>query len=87
MLNRVLTVRDTAGKPIEGKISIAEHETVWQFIPAEPWNRATYAIEVATNLEDLCGNSIARAFETKMQVDDATAPAAAPLIAIEFAVD
>ena len=87
MLNRVLTVRDTAGKPIAGKISIAEHETVWQFIPDEPWKRLTYAIDVATNLEDLCGNSIARAFETKMQVDDATAPATAPLIAIEFAVD
>lgn len=85
MLNRVLQVRDPAGNAIEGTTSVAEQETLWSFEPAEPWKRSDYAIEVATHLEDLVGNSIARPFESKMQVaSDETL--VAPLIAIEFTV-
>ena len=87
MLNRVLQVRSAAGAIIEGSINVAEHETVWSFEPAKPWQRSDYAIEVATNLEDLCGNSIARPFETKMQIEDSPEIAPAPLVAIEFSVE
>jgi hypothetical protein len=86
MLNRVLQVRDPAGEVIAGKVSVTEHETLWSFEPTVAWKRSEYAIEVATNLEDLTGNSIARPFETKMQVEGEEAPAA-PLIVIEFAVE
>jgi hypothetical protein len=86
MLNRVLQVRDPAGEVIAGKVSVTEHETIWSFEPTVAWKRSEYAIEVATNLEDLTGNSIARPFETKMQVEGEEA-SAAPLIAIEFAVE
>ncbi len=87
MLNRVLLVRDPAGELIEGKVIIDEQETVWSFAPNKPWKRSDYAIEVATNLEDLVGNSIARPFETKMQLESSDATAAAPLVAIEFTVE
>ena len=84
MLNRVLQVRDPAGKGIDGKATVAEHETVWSFEPTQPWKRSDYAIEIATNLEDLTGNSIARPFETKQQADEALV---APLVAIEFSIE
>lgn len=87
MLNRVFLIRNAAGELLEGRTDISEHETVWSFVPAKPWKRADYAIEVATNLEDLCGNSIARPFETKMQLDSADTTAPAAMIAIEFAVE
>ncbi len=86
MLNRVLQVRDPAGKAIDGKVLVTEHETVWSFEPTQPWKRSSYAIEVATNLEDLTGNSIARPFETKPQVEGDEG-LVAPLVAIEFTVE
>ena len=86
MLNRVLQIRDPAGETVNGKVRIAERETVWSFEPTVPWKRSDYAIEIATNLEDMTGNSIARPFETKMQVEGEEA-SSAPLIAIEFTVE
>ena len=86
MLNRVLQVRDPAGEAIDGKTTVSDRETVWAFEPTQPWKRSDYAIEIATNLEDLCGNSIARPFETKLQVEGEEA-SIAPLVAIEFAVE
>ncbi len=85
MLKRVLVVRDIQGDAVAGEIEVSEHEKVWKFVPAKAWLRGTYAIEVATNLEDLTGNSIARPFETKMQVDSGD-EIAAPTIAIEFSL-
>ena len=86
MLNRVLQVRDPTGKAIEGQVTVSDRETVWAFEPNQPWKRSDYVIEIATNLEDLSGNSIARPFETKLQVDGEEA-SIAPLVAIEFAVE
>ena len=86
MLKRVLQVLDPAGEAIDGKVSVSDHETVWSFEPTQPWKRSDYAIEIATNLEDLTGNSIARPFETRVQVEGEEA-LAAPLVAIEFTVE
>ena len=86
MLKRVFQVRDPAGEAIDGKTTVSDRETVWAFEPTQPWKRSDYAIEIATNLEDLCGNSIARPFETKLQVEGEEAPIA-PLVAIQFAVE
>lgn len=85
MLNRVLQVRDPAGEAVDGKVAVSEHETLWSFEPTQPWKRSDYVIEIATNLEDLTGNSIARPFETKPQVENSEA-LVAPLVAIEFSV-
>lgn len=63
MLERV-TVVSKEGKPILGDTSILEHETLWTFTPLEPWLSEGYSIVVSTTIEDLAGNSLARAFET-----------------------
>jgi hypothetical protein len=85
MLSRVLVVKDAQGEPIPGTIEIVDAERQWLFRPRLPWPTGTYMIQVATNLEDLCGNSIARPFEVKMQDRAASQPTA--LIAIEFVVN
>ena len=84
MLQRVLVVKHRSGRTIAGKIQVLDRETRWQFVPADPWNTGTYFVEVAANLEDLCGNSIARPFETKLQDNVAAHPRTR--IAIEFIV-
>jgi hypothetical protein len=64
MLERVLVVRTSAGKRVPGSIAIDQHEQRWRFTPQADWQSGDYAIQVETCLEDRCGNSIGRAFET-----------------------
>lgn len=69
MLNRVLVVRGPSGDRVEGDATVEQHETRWSFKPAKPWKSDGYRVEIATNLEDVAGNSLARPFETK-RVDE-----------------
>jgi hypothetical protein len=63
MLQRVLTVTDAAGQKVAGTVAVGDEETRWQFTPEKPWPAGAYNLVVDTALEDLAGNSIARAFE------------------------
>ena len=65
MLDRVVSVRDALNALLVGSVTVTAHETVWSFEPSEAWKPGTYSIALATSLEDLVGNSLARAFETK----------------------
>ena len=65
MLNRVVSVRDASNALLVGSVTVMAQETVWSFEPSETWTPGVYSIALATNLEDLVGNSLARAFETK----------------------
>ncbi len=85
-LNRVLVDATFKAMPVVGAVEVCDSETVLKFVPTKPWPRGTYAIEVDTNLEDLTGNSIARPFETTMNLDPSQ-PATASKIAIEFAAE
>ncbi len=84
MLHRVLTVHYNDGSLITGEISTDANESRWLFTPTENWKIGAHHIEVATNLEDICGNSIARPFEVDLQA--ASSPVPAAKIAIEFIV-
>jgi hypothetical protein len=86
MLSRVLQVLDADRRPIAGKTEVTEHETVWSFLPTTPWKKGVYMVDVASNIEDLAGNSIARPFETRSGVEtDSTPPP--PRVGIEFVVE
>lgn len=65
MLNRVVSVRDASNALLVGSFTITAHESVWSFEPDQTWKPGDYSIALATNLEDLVGNSLARPFETK----------------------
>ncbi|HEV3143998.1 MAG TPA: hypothetical protein VGZ47_08960, partial [Gemmataceae bacterium] len=63
LLNRLLWVVDAAGTRSAGRIQISGGETVWSFLPEQPWKIGEYKLVIDTALEDLAGNSIARPFE------------------------
>lgn len=86
MLNRVLVVKNDANIRVEGELLVSENETLWQFKPSVPWRKGDYSIEVATNLEDLAGNSLARPFESKLR-NDTVGVQSVPRIAIQFTLE
>ena len=63
LLDRLIIVRDAAGRPVPGRISVEGGETIWQFAPAEPWRAGDYRLVIGTELEDPSGNSVAQPFE------------------------
>ena len=63
MLERVVSVRDSRGSRVAGRVEVVNEETRWRFIPEAPWMAGRYEIAVAAILEDLAGNSIGRRFE------------------------
>jgi hypothetical protein len=63
MLQRVILVTHRDGREIDGQVSLADRETRWLFVPTEKWSPGEYTLQVATTLEDVAGNSIARRFE------------------------
>ncbi|MEQ1826561.1 MAG: Ig-like domain-containing protein [Pirellula sp.] len=84
MLSRVLTVQGVVGNRIPGTVEVNKNETVWQFTPNKAWEKQAYYVAVASNLEDLAGNSIARPFESKLGAET-DSPKSVEMIAIEFA--
>ena len=63
LLMRLLTVHDSAGRPIAGDIVVSDRETRWAFVPREPWRSGPYALHVDTELEDLAGNNLRKLFD------------------------
>ncbi len=84
MLLRVFEVKKSDGSLLAGSNEVVAGETRWQFIPAAAWMPGTFHIEIATILEDLCGNSIAKPFEVDLKKPVTIEPKAR--IAIEFTV-
>ena len=67
LLDRALVVLDPKGARVAGRASIGEGSTRWGFTPAVEWTVGTYQLEIDTDLEDLAGNSVARAFEVDVE--------------------
>lgn len=67
MLHRSLVVIDPDGKPVDGRIEIALHETRWSYLPAAPWTTGKHTLLVDAVLEDMSGNSIDRPFEVDVE--------------------
>ena len=63
MLFRSIKVMNADDSEIDGTISVSEHETVWTFVPDEPWASGLYSLSVNHDLEDATGNSVGRKFD------------------------
>jgi hypothetical protein len=63
LLQRMLWITDAQDRKITGTVTVAEHETRWQFTPEHPWQTGSYQVVVDTRLEDSAGNSVRRPFE------------------------
>jgi hypothetical protein len=67
MLWHAITIATEDGEPIDGQNAIDQGERRWRFIPASPWVVGSYAIRVASNLEDVCGNNLLGAFDRSLR--------------------
>lgn len=67
MLGHALVVLDPGGAKVAGRVSVGEGSTRWEFRPAGDWSAGSYGLEIDPDLEDLAGNSIARAFEVDIE--------------------
>jgi hypothetical protein len=63
LAQRLISVRDEAGKTIEGEVRLADEERVWSLTPAENWPVGRLAIVVPVTIEDLAGNNIGKPFD------------------------
>lgn len=63
LLFRSLAVLDADGRAVKGKMTVAENETRWEFIPSSPWQSGPYRLVVSTDLEDVSGNNVRAAFD------------------------
>jgi len=60
-----ITVIDPKGNPIEGHISLKANESFWALHPKSHWERENFTIWIDKTLEDICGNNLYSAFDTK----------------------
>jgi hypothetical protein len=67
LLFHTITVESLDGSVVDGRISVDQNEKRWIFTPASPWNKGAHRIRVGSNLEDVCGNTIAGAFERPLR--------------------
>jgi hypothetical protein len=66
LLQRAISVLDTAGNVLAGAVSIDRNEQRWQFTPTSAWRAGEYRLAVDSTLEDLAGNRIGRLFDEDM---------------------
>lgn len=86
LLQRMLQVVDSGGKPVQGDVQVGPDHDRWSLKPAEAWVPGMYQIIIDTALEDLCGNSIARPFEVQLQANAAATEIPRQEVAIEFEI-
>ena len=63
LADHLIWIESAAGERIAGLVSVTDKEHGWEFQPKANWAAGDYRIAVDTVLEDLAGNSVARAFE------------------------
>jgi hypothetical protein len=63
LLIGLLEVLTESGESLDGEVTVSSNETRWSFAPRGPWGAEVYRVRIATQLEDLAGNSLLRPFE------------------------
>jgi hypothetical protein len=63
---RVIALRDAAGRRLPGEAELADEEQSWRFLPADPWPAAKLEIVIPKTIEDLAGNNIGKAFDVDL---------------------
>jgi hypothetical protein len=71
-LSMFMGVRRMEGNGLRGEISVGRDETLWQFVPEEPWERGHHALSVDTRLEDVAGNNLNGLFDRPGQSTEAS---------------
>ncbi len=66
MLQRVFVITGPDDEIIAGRVEVAGGETLWRFLPENPWKPGRYTITADSTLEDRSGNSLGRPFEVAL---------------------
>lgn len=66
LLERLIWLETASGQKLEGTITHAKHETVWEFTPKAAWTAGNYTLQIATHLEDTSGNRVGEPFEVDL---------------------
>ncbi|MBT1701018.1 hypothetical protein KK083_29260 [Fulvivirgaceae bacterium PWU4] len=74
-LDHVL-VREAIGiyrndQPIRGKVETIAGESIYRFIPDNPWTTGSYTLSSEARLEDLAGNNLERGFDVDLRQNSA----------------
>ena len=64
---RMIGIKNLRGEYVGGSKSLRENESVWQFVPDEPWQAGGYLLHVQSTIEDLAGNNIGKPFEVDLE--------------------
>jgi hypothetical protein len=67
LLFRMIAIESADGTAVEGKVTVDQCETRWNFTPASPWTAGMYHGRIRSELEDVCGNSIIWAFDRPLR--------------------
>jgi hypothetical protein len=67
LLKETIHFTNEKDDPVPGSLSITKKETGIEFIPDQPWQPGRYRMQVASYLEDLCGNNLERLFDRDIQ--------------------
>jgi hypothetical protein len=79
-LDRFLTVKDSRGGAVAGRVEAGKDERSWLFHPTKRWESDKYTLTVDDQLEDIAGNTPRRLFD----VDLKEAPPAPPKLTLSF---
>ena len=76
LLMRMITVVDSANKPVNGDIAVATKSAAGTFTPDQPWAAGKHELVIDTAFEDSAGNNLARPFEVDVfeRVDKQAGP-------------
>jgi hypothetical protein len=78
LLQEMLTVAGVAGE-----VGIGSDETEWRFTPAAAWHAGPYSLAADSNLEDIAGNHLNRAFDVDLRLPQ---PAASKTVTLPFTI-
>ena len=67
LLSHTITIASTGEQSIDGRVLIDQCERRWSFTPVTPWAAESYEVRIASSLEDICGNSVAAAFDRPLR--------------------
>lgn len=63
LLQESLSVLTKDGKPVKGKVTVADKDKTWMFTPDAQWLVGAYKLRVTARLEDPAGNNLNKVFD------------------------
>jgi hypothetical protein len=67
LVERCLEVRESEGRAVSGRGALDPTQKSWTFHPTHPWKHRAYRLDIDPVLEDVCGNTPIRAFDTDLE--------------------